>query len=444
MKWSFRQPGWLAAAMFAAAFNAPAQTIENVIDVAPVWAGHPVGFMLHTRPPRQYVAFYDAERHMTVASRDLTSTEWTPVRLPEAVRWDSHNYITFSFDDEGFIHLSGNMHNVPLVYFRTRQPLEIETFERIPSMTGHRENRVTYPRFFRGPGRQFIFTYRDGGSGNGDQLYNIYDPTTRTWRRLLDQPLVSGEGKKNAYLQGPTSGPDGFWHLIWMWRDTPDCATNHRMSYARSRDLIHWEKSSGQPLELPITFDTCDVVDDVPARAGLLNVNQYLGFDSQNRPVVSYHKFDDNGQTQVYNARLEEGVWKVYQTSDWDYRWWFEGGGSIVVEIRHSGVSRAPDHGLVQSYSHPKHGSGRWLLDEETLKPIGKAPSSRAAYPASLRQVESDFPGMQANIRTDGGRSGRPGISYLLRWETLGSNRDRPRQGPLPEPSPLRVYEIKD
>jgi hypothetical protein len=51
---------------------------------------------------------------------------------------------------------------------------------------------------------------------------------------------------------------------------------------------------------------------------------------------------------------------------------------------------------------------------------------------------------MQANIRTDGGRSGRPGISYLLRWETLGSNRDRPRQGPLPEPSPLRVYEIKD
>ena len=41
----------------------------EVIDVAPVWAGHPIGFCLLTQAPHQFVAYYDAERHMTVAQR---------------------------------------------------------------------------------------------------------------------------------------------------------------------------------------------------------------------------------------------------------------------------------------------------------------------------------------------------------------------------------------
>jgi hypothetical protein len=32
----------------------------------------------------------------------------------------------------------------------------------------------------------------------------------------------------------------------------------------------------------------------------------------------------------------------------------------------------------------------------------------------------------------------------VLRWETLGVNRDRARTGPVPPPSMLRVYELKD
>ncbi len=61
---------------------------------------------------------------------------------------------------------------------------------------------------------EFIFTYRDGQSGNGNQ---IYDLKNKTWRRFLDKPLTDGEGKHNAYFNGPILGPDGYFSLAWIW-----------------------------------------------------------------------------------------------------------------------------------------------------------------------------------------------------------------------------------
>ena len=420
-----------------------AEDAFQVLDVAPVWSGHPVGFTLLTHPPHQYVAFYDDQRRMTVANRVLDTTAWHFVRLPETIGWDSHNSVTLTIDDDGYIHLSGNMHCVPLIYFRTTRPYDIDSFERIPKMVGDMEQRCTYPRFFRGAQDELLFTYRDGSSGNGDQIYNVYDLTSQTWRRLLHTPLTSGEGKMNAYLHGPKRGPDGLFHLCWVWRDTPDCSTNHDLSYARSRDLVHWETSGGEALSLPITLQNAETVDPVPAGGGIINGNTILGFDSQNRPVISYHKFDAQGNTQIYNARREEDGWNIYQTSQWDYRWEFKGGGAIPFEIRIGGVRVASDGRLSQKYSHPKYGSGQWLLDETMLKPIGEAPL-QSSYPSTLGRVESEFPGMEVRWCSDLGASGEPQVRYVLRWETLRANRDRPRPGALPPPSMLKLYNLRN
>ena len=88
--------------------------VEATVDIEPVWAGHPVGFMLETRGSRQYVAYYDADRQMSVAQRELDSDAWTIQKLPERVGWDSHNRIETAFDDTGRMHLSGNMHVHPM------------------------------------------------------------------------------------------------------------------------------------------------------------------------------------------------------------------------------------------------------------------------------------------------------------------------------------------
>lgn len=412
--------------------------IVRVLDVCPVWSGHPVGFCLLTEGEHQFAAFYDAERRMTVASRKTDAEKWHLVRLPEKIGWDSHNYITMAVDADGCLHLSGNMHGSPLVYFRTAKPYDIDTFERIAHMVGEREKRATYPRFLRGPKNELVFNYRDGGSGNGCRLWNVYDPKAKRWRRLIDQPLLSGQGKMNAYPQGPLRDANGTYHICWVWRDTPDCATNHDLSYARSVDLVHWTTSAGKPLALPITIETAEIVDPVPAGGGMINSNIRLGFDTKNRPVIGYHKFDADGNTQAYNARLEDGQWRICQTSDWSYRWYFQGGGSIGTELGFGAVAVQPDGKLSQSYHHTKEGSGIWHLDEKTLKPIGKIKKA-SRYPKELGKVESKVPGMRVRRCHS---TGRGGIEYILKWETLGPNRDRPRKD-SPPPSMLRLYELR-
>jgi hypothetical protein len=418
------------------------ETIEEAVDVAPAWAGHSVGFALLARGDQQFVAFYDAERRMTIGQRTLGEKSFRLTRLDSQVGWDSHNYIALDADDEGFLHVSGNMHVVPLVYFRSTRPLDAASLERVPAMTGALEQNTTYPIFFRGPNKEFLFTYRDGGSGNGNQIYNIYDAKSRTWKRLLDTPLTDGQGQRNAYLSVPKLGPDGFFHMVWVWRETPDASTNHDPSYARSRDLVHWENARGEALKLPMTLATGDIVDPVPEKGGVINGNLYIGFDAQKRPIVSYHKYDAKGATQIYNARQENGRWKIYQTSDWKYRWEFGGGGTLVFDVGLGPVQVDPDGVLTQNFRNAKEGSGTWILDPNTLRPIGKKVSA-PAYPPSISKVESAFPGMEVRWAGGQGSSDEANTRYVLRWETLPSNRDMPRPEPWPPASLLRVYKLK-
>jgi hypothetical protein len=235
---------------------------------------------------------------------------------------------------------------------------------------------------------------------------------------------------------------EGWFHLCWVWRSSPDCASNHDLSYARSKDLVHWERSDGKPLALPITLESGEIVDPVPEKGGLINGNTRIGFDTKGRLIITYHKYDAKGFTQICNARLEDGRWKIYQTTDWEYRWEFSGGGSIKFEVGFGAVTCEPDGALSLSYSHSKYGGGTWILDEATLKPKGtlKRPP---AYPPALGKVESSFEGMRVNWGRDQGASGEDGVSYVLRWETLGANRDRPREPPLPEAGMLRLYKLR-
>jgi hypothetical protein len=417
-----------------------AATIDS-LDVAPVWAGHPVQFALLTHAPYQFVAFYDDQRQLTVAQRKLDGRKWTFTKLPDTTGWDSHNYLALAADDDGYLHLSGDMHVVPLKYFRTTKPWDASTFERVENMVGSNEQRVTYPSFFRGLDGELIFTYRDGGSGNGNQIFDAYDLKTKAWRRLLDTPLTDGEGKRNAYFDGPVKGPDGWFHLAWVWRESPDASSNHHLSYARSKDLVHWETGDGKPLTLPITLETSDIVDAVPQNGGIINNNTRIGFDNLGRVTISYHKYDAAGNTQPWTARLENGKWKLYQITDWPYRWDFGGRGTLVFEIKLGPVHLESDGRLTQTFSHARFGDGTWLIDTQTLRALGTIHYERT--PPELGKVENTFPGLTVRWAEDSGSSGKPDLRYVLRWETLDENRDQPRTGELPPPTMLRLYEIR-
>ena len=63
-----------------------------------VWAGHPVGFCLLTHGDHQFVAYFNTNREMTVASRKLGETKWTIQRLFTKLGWDSQAYVTMALD----------------------------------------------------------------------------------------------------------------------------------------------------------------------------------------------------------------------------------------------------------------------------------------------------------------------------------------------------------
>lgn len=443
--------GFLACVLFAwcagsSQLTAQTTRIMDRLTVDLIWPGHPVGFKILTDEARgrQYVAYYDFDRNMAVASRDLYSREWTKQILPTRVGWDSHNYVTMALDRDGNLHVSGNMHCSPLIYFRTEKPGDITTLRQIPRMTGKREMQVTYPQFVEAPDGQMIFTYRDGQSGKGDTLYNRYDEKTQQWTSLLSQPLFDGQGEMNAYPIGPIRGPDGYWHITWVWRDTPDASSNHDLSYARSKDLVTWETMDGRPAPLPISLKTPgSILDPIPAGGAIINGSGRIGFDKQGRVVIAYHKYDEKGATQIYFAREENRQWKIRQLTDWTYRWVPGGGGTISFDVNHGELMNDPVLGLYIGINNKMHESGTWRVDPETLLLLDKIPSNQLPnyIPSEISQRMGGDE--RLIVRAPSERSKlRPERRYVLRWEALPFNRDRPHNPPPPATSRLEVFTI--
>lgn len=425
----------------------PVYRLAKEQEVAKVWAGCPVGFAFQVHKGACYLGYYQADRSMTIARREKNSSEWEYKVLPTKIGWDSHNYIVMTFDADDILHVAGNMHAVPLIYFRADKPNDISSLKRIPVMTGILEKRMTYPKFLTDGNNRLLFCYRDGGSGNGNTYWNRYDEKTKTWTRLMDKPIFDGQKLMNAYPSGPVKGSDGFYHLIWVWRDTPDCATNHDLTYARSKDLIHWEDSAGKPIPLPMTLAEGERIAPIPAGGGLLNSSIHLAFDKQGRVLISYSQYSPDGIWEVWNARREENGWRKVRASDWQVKWHFSGGGCIRSDARFSAVKIDAAGNLLQTWhDFTTKKSGTWYLDSRTLERRDRpefeikptAPLFSAKDGKEIRKRRHEDPrmlGQQASVEMGDSL-------WFFHWETLPINRDRPQEGGAPAPSSLMFLEF--
>lgn len=417
--------------------NAAEITQTEKIEIADVWAGHPVNFAIETKNNFQCVAYYAPDQQMYIAARTLQETIWEYMPLKTKVEWDSHNYIDMAIDDSGYIHVSGNMHNVNLIYFRSKKPWSIEEFEQ-PGMVGTLENSVTYPVFIDGPDKKLLFQYRIGGSGDGVTIWNGYDLEKKKWNRITDQGLFDNSGSVNAYSTPPALGPDSCFHIVWMWRDTYIANTNHDLSHIKSFDLINWQNMAGKSVSIPVSqYNTEVVVDPIGSGHGLINMDFWISWDTQDRAVVTYHRYNDDGYSQIFNTRWEDGRWKIYQTSDWDKIYWkLDLAGSLTHDIAATPLSVDENGNLVQNYVYPRDEHiRRWVLDEPTLKPESDDVYQPPEAMNELYTVESDFNGMQVNWIRDG--------EYYIKWESMPINQDKARSpGTYPSSSTLRLYKF--
>lgn len=295
----------------------PAAPIARVLPIADnAFAGSSVNVVANTRASivtnstSQYAAYYDAGGALVLAQRALGADAWQTLRTAHRGNVaDAHNSISLAVDGAGYLHVAWNHHNSPLHYARATQPGSLELAA--PSaMTGEREQRVTYPQFHLLPNGDLLFLYRDGSSGNGSLVLNRYTTASGLWSTV--QPnLIDGEGQRSPYAD-LTVDRRGNLHLAWIWRDSPDVATNHDLAYATSTDGgATWTRSDGTKLPLPITAANAEYAHRIPSQRNLMNPPS-IDTDGAGRPFIcSYWSVDEKAAPRFNIVRLTPAGWTL-------------------------------------------------------------------------------------------------------------------------------------
>ena len=262
----------------------------------------------------QFTSYYNADGFVVLGKRQLGSTTWeTKVTPYKGNITDAHNSISVIVDGDGFLHMSWDHHNTTLNYCKSVAPGSLDLGPQI-TMTGSNETSVSYPEFHLLPDGNLIFLYRDGSSGNGNLVLNSYNTKQKKWRRI-HQSLINGEGDRNAYWQVCVD-KKGTIHLSWVWRESPDVASNHDLCYAKSTDGgTTWKKSDGTNYTIPIIATSANYAARIPEKSDLINQTSIYGDSSGNPYICSYWKTSGSTIPQ-YHVVYHDGVkWTTVQAS---------------------------------------------------------------------------------------------------------------------------------
>jgi hypothetical protein len=292
----------------------------------------------------QFCTYYTTTGELMLARRSLGSSTWTVddsgindnTTADSEGLADDHDVIAMAVDSTGVMHLSWGMHNNSLNYAVSTASVMGSSFA--PSFStlnatnsptlfpnsGATTNEVTYPQFYNIPGSSdLLFTYRNGGSGggsgNGNQYFDVYNPTTKTWTNnyVIDGELTS----VNAYLNSMvyTTGATPSLLMSWTWRATPNWQTNQNIMFAQSPVsslFTNWFKQGGSTqYALPIientvsgsggdtnTHSVAQTIWDIPQNSSFINQTS-MTVDANNNPfIASYWAPGTTGSTNANDA----------------------------------------------------------------------------------------------------------------------------------------------
>lgn len=287
---------------------------------------------LTTFKGHQYAAYYDAHQFVVLAKRRLNSQAWE-VQKTQYIgdASDAHKSISIMVDGQGYLHMAWGQHNNKLNYARSLKPESLLLGSK-ESMLGLKEDKVSYPEFYKLANGNVLFFYRDGGSGNGNLMINHYDIKAKKWKRIQDN-LIDGEGRRNAYVQTAVDAK-GVIHLSWVWRESPDVASNHDLCYAKSADGgITWQKSDGNSYQLPINAANAEYAFKIPQKSELINQTSMYA-DEQGRPFIATYWRADGETVPQYHIVYKIGKnWEINTLAFRKTPFSLSGGGTKKIPI---------------------------------------------------------------------------------------------------------------
>lgn len=314
-----------------------AQESTKLVQVAEGWAGNSINTVifrknsLATHKDTQFVAFYNKDGYVVLGKRKLGTDKWVLKQTPyQGNIADAHNTISIAIDGEGYLHMAWDHHNHPLRYVKSTAPGSLELTQKM-QMTGAHEESVSYPEFYKMANGNLLFLYRDGASGKGNLVMNAYDIKSKSWQQLHNN-LIDGEGKRNAYWQACVD-ERGTIHISWVWRESPNVASNHDLCYARSLDGGKtWEKTDGTKYKLPITASTAEYAWHIDQNSELINQTS-MTTDKSGAPFIT--TYWRNRSDSVPQYRLIYYLGARWHTMDLKFR-------STPFSLSGQGTKRIP------------------------------------------------------------------------------------------------------
>lgn len=425
---------------------------EDFLEIDKIWSGvrTTIG-AAEPAPGHLLVAYYDAERRVTLASADAASGQVCITHFDSLFSgWDGHNLLAMAVAADGTVHVAGNAHAQKLFYAEGKAD-DIGTVRQGP-MTGKDEDRATYPTFYRAAGDRLVFLYRSGGSGDGSWLANGWQ--SGHWDRI--GALFAAADAKGASVSAyPTSfvrDSLGRSHVAIVWRQSPDASSNFAVSYARTEDFRSWSGLQGPSRRAPLRPEDAQTVETTGVGAGLLNTAQLI-LTSDDTPVIFYMRYGVDGTNALIAAAPDGTKWTTRELAHSRNKTAIEGKGSLPLIPRFN-VSRQDDTAVIRA-SFPGEPSQDLQLDLRTMavspaqsagKPAPASPPT-AAGPARATQILQlpaglSGPALRTQAVTASGYDG-PGLSWLS-WYTQTVDHDAPlpctTQTPKacdPPPSPL-------
>lgn len=377
----------------------------------------------------QYIAYYNQQHYLVLGKRISGNNKWTLKQSPyKGNVMDAHNTISIMTDRDGYLHVAWDHHNNPLHYAKSVTPGSLDLSPQMP-MTGVKENKISYPEFYCMPGGDLLFFYRDGGSGNGNLLINRYDVNTKQWKNLHSN-LIDGEGKRNAYWQSFVD-KKGTIHLSWVWRESPDVASNHDLCYARSTDGgISWERSNGEKYQLPITAANAEYASRIQQKSELINQTS-MASDDDGNPVIASYWHDSNNTVPQYHLVFR--INNSWQTLSLNFRataFSLSGTGSKRVPVSRPQVlvSEGNNASVLMLFRDEERGNRvsmasvdinkkKWKLQDLTTTGVG---SWEPTYDSELwkqKKILNVFVQNVEQVDAEGVANNPPQMIYVLQWE---------------------------
>lgn len=284
---------------------------------------------------RQYFVYGGTDRQPYITTRILPSGRWqTPVNLTAVMgnqnfAPDGHNCIVAGVDPEGYIHVTGNMHAVPLLMAQSTAPNSIANFVNVPTMVDTAtEDQVTYPTFFKTIDGTLMLAYRWGSPGESGKWYlNRWDTTSGNpghWVRVVW--LTEGSGESfypwRIAVDRSNTATRGRIHYFGTWRvGTPTAQApvpnEDLLDYYSDDNGVTWHQyGNPNPVSLPIVRGSGSTILTTtvsgPNNRYILNSGG-LDIDSQGRPhaLVSMSTTAGTDIPRLHHVWYDGTMWHI-------------------------------------------------------------------------------------------------------------------------------------